>query len=98
MHMHDPAHPGELLQGWLADLGLGVAETAAHLGLGRVTLSRLLHGHASVSADVDMRLSEALGTSPGYWLRLQAARDAWQAQVLAKSRPKIRRLTALSVA
>jgi antitoxin HigA-1 len=98
MHMHDPAHPGELLQGWLADLGLGVAETAAHLGLGRVTLSRLLHGHASVSADVDMRLSEALGTSPGYWLRLQAARDAWQAQKMAKSRPKIRRLAGLVAA
>lgn len=66
MNMHNPAHPGELLQGWLTDLGLGVAQTAAHLGIGRVTLSRILHGHAGISADVDLRLSEALGTSPGY--------------------------------
>jgi antitoxin HigA-1 len=91
--MHNPAHPGELLQGWLADLGLGVAQTATHLGIGRVTLSRILHGHAAVSADVDLRLSEALGTTPGYWLRMQAARDA-----LAKARPKIRRLSGLSKA
>jgi antitoxin HigA-1 len=93
MNMHNPAHPGELLQAWLSDLGLGVAQTAEHLGIGRVTLSRMLHGHAGMSADVDLRLSEALGTSPGYWLRMQAARDAWVAKELAKVRPKIPRLS-----
>lgn len=93
MSMHNPAHPGELLQGWLSDLELGVAQTAAHLGIGRVTLSRILHGHAAISADVDLRLSEALGTSPGSWLRMQAARDAWKAKELAKVRPKIPRLS-----
>jgi antitoxin HigA-1 len=96
MNMHNPAHPGELLQGWLADLGLGVAQTAMHLGIGRVTLSRILHGHAGISADVDLRLSEALGTSPGYLLRMQAAHDAWEAKARAKARPKIRRLPGLA--
>jgi antitoxin HigA-1 len=96
MNMHNPAHPGELLQGWLADLELGVAQTAAHLGIGRVTLSRILHGHAGISADVDLRLSEAFGTSPGYWLRMQAARDAWEAKAQAKARPKIKRLPGLA--
>lgn len=98
MTMHNPAHPGEILQGWIQDLGLGVAETAAHLGIGRVTLSRVLHGHAGISADVDLRLSEALGTTPGYWLRMQAAHDVWQAKTLAKDRPKIRRLSVAGVA
>jgi antitoxin HigA-1 len=46
MNMHNPAHPGELLQGWLSDSGLGVAQTALHLGIGRVKLSRILLGHA----------------------------------------------------
>jgi antitoxin HigA-1 len=90
--MHNPAHPGELLQGWLSDLGLGVANTAAHLGIGRVTLSRILNGHAGISADIDLRLSEAFGTNPGYWLGMQAAHDVWQAKAQAKSRPKIKRL------
>lgn len=93
--MHNPAHPGQVLQGLLADLGLGVAQTSAHLGIGRVTLPRILHGHAAVSSDLDLRPSEALGTTPGYWLRMQAARDAWEAKALAKARPKLRRLPGL---
>jgi plasmid maintenance system antidote protein VapI len=34
-------------------------------------LSRILHGHAAVTADMDLRLSEAVGASPGFWLRMQ---------------------------
>jgi antitoxin HigA-1 len=61
MNMHNPAHPGELLTGWLDDLNLGVTAFAAHIGISRVMLSRVMHGHAAVSADMDLRLSEALG-------------------------------------
>ena len=43
-------------------------------------LSRVLHGHAAVSADMDLRLSEALGTNQGYWLGLQTQRDLWTAR------------------
>jgi addiction module HigA family antidote len=71
MNMHNPAHPGELLTGWLADLSVSVTGFAAYIGISRVMLSRVLHGHAAVSADMDLRLSEALGTTAGYWLALQ---------------------------
>ena len=46
MNMHNPAHPGELLTGWLDDLSLSVAAFALHIGISRVMLSRVLHGHA----------------------------------------------------
>jgi addiction module HigA family antidote len=92
MKMHNPAHPGELLRGWLDDLDTSVTDFAAHLGISRVMLSRVLHGHAAVSADMDLRLHEALGTSPGHWLALQTQRDLWQASQLAKQRPKVRRM------
>jgi addiction module HigA family antidote len=94
MDMHDPAPPGELLAGWLQDLDLTVTAAAAHLGVSRVMLSRILHGHAAITADMDVRLSQALGTSPGYWLRLQTQHDLWQAQQRAKARPKLQRLAA----
>ena len=89
MDMHNPAHPGELLAGWLEDLNQTVTAFAAHIGISRVMLSRVLHGHAAVSADMDLRLSEALGTSPGYWLALQVQRDLWTAREHAKQRQPI---------
>ncbi|MDD5332117.1 MAG: HigA family addiction module antitoxin [Rhodoferax sp.] len=90
--MHNPAHPGELLTGWLDDLDASVTAFAAHIGISRVMLSRVLHGHAAVSADMDLRLSEALGTTPGYWLALQIQRDLWMARQTAKERKRIKRM------
>ena len=92
MKMHNPAGPGELLTGWLDDLAVTVTTFAAHIGISRVMLSRVLHGHTAVSADMDLRLSEALGTTPGYWLALQAQRDLWTAQQTAKARKRIKRV------
>lgn len=92
MNMYNPAHPGELLSGWLNDLDLSVTAFAAHIGISRVMLSRVLHGHAAVSADMDLRLSEALGTTPGYWLALQTQRDLWTAGETAKDRKRIVRV------
>ncbi len=77
MDMHDPAHPGENLAEWLTGLNLSVTAFARHVGISRVMLSRILHGHAAITANMDLRLSEALGTSPGFWMRLQVQRDLW---------------------
>lgn len=94
MNMHDPAHPGEVLAGWVADIGLSVTAFAKHVGISRIMLSRILNGHAAVSADMDLRLSEALGTSPGFWLQMQTQRDMWQARQRAGERPHVERLAA----
>ncbi|BDU53087.1 HigA family addiction module antitoxin [Limnohabitans sp. INBF002] len=87
--MHNPTPPGSLLAGWLKDLNVSVTAFAQHIGISRVMLSRLIHGHAAVSADMDLRLSEALGTSAGFWLALQNQRDLWQAMETAKARAPI---------
>ncbi len=63
IEMHPPPHPGEVLREWLADIG--VTEAAKRLGVTRAALSRVLNGSAGVSADMDLRLSKALGTTPG---------------------------------
>lgn len=94
MEMHNPAHPGEILEGWIADLDMTVTQFAAHIGISRVMLSRIIHGHATLSADMDLRLSEALGTSPGYWLRMQHNLDIWQARQRAATRATVTRLAA----
>lgn len=96
--MNNPAHPGDLLTGWLDDLDVSVTAFAAHIGIGRVMLSRVMHSHATVSADMALRLSEALGTSPGYWLTPQNQRDLWTARQTAKERKRIKRVAAPELA
>lgn len=93
LKMHNPASPGELLSGWLEDLHMSVTSFAAHIGTSRVMLSRIVNGRSAISADMDLRLSEALGTTPGHWLALQQQRDLWAAQQLAKKRKRIKPLT-----
>jgi len=94
MDMHNPAHPGELLTGWLADLDVTVTAFAAHIGVSRPMLSRVLNGRSAVSADMDLRLAEALGTTPGYWLAIQTQRDLWTARESARKRKRIKRMAA----
>ena len=68
----------ERLREWLTEIT--VTEAANRLGVTRVALSRVLNGSAAVSADMDLRLSKALGTTPGSWYAMQADYDLWQAQ------------------
>lgn len=91
--MHNPPHPGEVLRdGVFTETGITVTEFADRLGITRVMLSRVLNGKAGISADMAVRLSAALGTSPESWLHMQANYDLWQAEKsmkreVAKIRP-----------
>lgn len=87
--MHNPPHPGEVLREWLQ--GITVTEAAKRLGVTRVALSRVLNGSAGISADMDLRLSKALGTTPGNWYARQGDYDLWQA--LQKFRGKVKPIT-----
>ena len=49
---------------------------------------------AGISAEMALRLSEALGTSPELWLGMQMQYDLWQAS--KKRRQKVRRLPKLT--
>ncbi|MBH0117055.1 HigA family addiction module antidote protein [Salinibacterium sp. NG253] len=75
MSMHNPPHPGMLLEDYLGDVSL--AEAARRLGVTRATLSRIRNGHASVTADMAVRLGILLGTSAELWLGMQTAYDLW---------------------
>jgi addiction module HigA family antidote len=75
--MYNPPHPGRILRNDLA--GRPVTEVAKHLGIARVTLSRILNEQAGISPEMSLKLSEALGTSPDFWFKMQAQYDFWQA-------------------
>ena len=90
--MHNPAHPGEIIQEHMEGLGLTVSALAAHLKITRANLSRMIHGKTGVSAEMALRLSEAFVTTPEVWIRLQANYDL--AKALRNRRVKIARLAA----
>lgn len=87
--MHNPPHPGETLrEDVLPALGLSVTEASKQLGVTRVSLSRVLHGHAGISPEMAVRIERWLGRDQGgaaeVWLAQQSAYDLWRArQVLA---------------
>ncbi|MHB0990381.1 MAG: HigA family addiction module antitoxin [Burkholderiales bacterium] len=90
--MFDPPHPGLTLRDdVLPALGLTVTEAAAQLGVARVTLSRMLNGHAGISPEMALRLEAWLGVERGgdarLWLAEQNAYDMWQAEQKFKEIP-----------
>ena len=90
--MKHPVHPGEILrEDVLAELALSVSDAAERLGVSRVTLSRVLHGHARVSSNLAVRLEQAgVGTAHS-WLAMQLAHDL--ALERAKGLPKVQKLS-----
>lgn len=87
--MFNPPHPGETLkEDILPALGLTVTEAAEQLGVARVTLSRMINGHAAISADMAIRLAQWLGGSAEVWLRLQLQYDLWHAEKNSKIKVK----------
>ena len=86
MPMQNPPHPGEIVKYECLDpLGLTVTRAAKGLSVKRQTLSDLVNLKSGVSVDMAFRLSEAFGSSPETWLRLQMAYDLWQARDRAKN-------------
>jgi addiction module HigA family antidote len=89
--MYNPAHPGEVLREYLPE-GMSVTEVAGRLGVSRQALSALLNARAGVSADMALRLGDALGTSAEMWLSMQLAYDLWKAE--QRPRPRVAKLAA----
>lgn len=94
--MFNPPHPGHTLRDdVLPALGLTVTEAASQLGVARVTLSRVLNGHAAISPEMALRIEAWLGKGRGgdarAWLGQQTAYDMWQAELkFKKARVRVR--------
>lgn len=79
MEMHNPAHPGEVLKEYIPE-SVSVTEAAKKLGVSRQAFSAIINGRAGITADMALRLSKALGTSPDLWLGMQMQYDLWHAK------------------
>lgn len=64
-----------LLKEFLEPLGLSQKVLATHIGIPVQRVNEIVRGKRGVSPDTAWLLSEALNTSPEFWLNLQAIHD-----------------------
>ncbi len=78
-----PTHPGEiLLEEFLKPLGVSQVALAEHLGIPTQRINEIIRGKRGVSPETAWLLAGALGTTPEFWINLQANHD------LVRNRPK----------
>src|SRR5205085_1866772 len=71
-----PVHPGEILRDeFLAALNLSVYELANGIKVTRSRVNDIVLGRRAIATDTAMRLGRYFGTSPEFWLNLQARHD-----------------------
>ena len=76
MPMKNPPHPGDLVRTEIIEpLGLNVSKAADVLKVRRATLSDLLHGKASLTPEMALRIEKAFGPDMDHLLRMQLAYD-----------------------
>ena len=85
-------HPGAVLQDELSERGLSQAKLARHINTLPRTINEICRCKRGISAEMAIKLSQALGASPEFWLNLQ---KNWELSEVDESRlPKISRLAA----
>ena len=86
-----PTHPGEiLLEDFLKPMGVSQVALAEHLKIPVQRVNELVRGKRGVTPETAWLLAGALGTTPEFWINLQANHD------LVRNRPKkkVRQLAA----
>ena len=69
-------HPGEMLsEEFLRPLGMSVNALAMALRVPATRIGAIVKGERSVTADTALRLASFYGTSPEFWMNLQAMHD-----------------------
>ena len=74
-------HPGEVLsEEFLVPLGMSVNALAMALRVPATRIGAIVKGERSVTADTALRLARFFGTSPEFWVNLQAMHDLTKAR------------------
>jgi len=79
-----PTPPGRILmQHYLAPRGVTITALAAAVDVSRKHMSMIVNGHVRVEPDVAARMAKVLNTTTEFWINLQAAIDAFDAERLS---------------
>ena len=71
-----PTHPGEILkEEFLTPLGLTQVALAKHIGVPTQRINELIRGKRGVTPETAWLLSQALDTTPEFWINMQTNYD-----------------------
>ena len=70
-----PIHPGEHLAEILAELKISQYRLAKAIDAPPRRINEIVHGRRSITADTALRIGQALGMTPEFWLNLQKMYD-----------------------
>ena len=68
-------HPGEHLAEILDELGISQYRLAKTIGVPPIRINGIVHCRRSITADTALRIGQALGMTPEFWLNLQLMYD-----------------------
>ncbi len=92
-----PIHPGEILEKeFLEALSVTQYRLATDVGVSPRRVNEIVHGVRGITADTALRFAHYFGTSPQFWMNLQARFDLQVEE--DRIGAKIRRLKALKAA
>ena len=75
-HKLPPVHPGEILsEDLMQPLEIETPDLALALKISATRLREIISGRRSIDTNVAMRLARYFGSTPEFWLNLQAAYD-----------------------
>ena len=75
MTTDSPIHPGEHLAEMLEELGISQYRLAKAIGVPPIRVSEIVRRRRSITADTALRIGQALGMTPEFWLNLQRMYD-----------------------
>src|SRR6266481_1124035 len=89
-----PVHPGEIIkEDILPSVGLSVTAAAKALGVSRQMVHDILAGRKPLSAVMCLKISRLFGSTPEFWMRLQADYDLKKAAQNKKVMARVARIT-----
>ena len=78
-----PIHPGEILAEELEALGVSPTELSRQIRVPANRISQIVNGKRAITGDTALRLAHWFGTSPQFWMNLQALFDVRTAELEA---------------
>ena len=85
MEHYTPVHPGKVLLDEIVERGIAQSSLARHIGVLPKTINEICRGKRGISAEMAIKLSQALGASPQFWINLQ---KNWELSQVDQSRSK----------